>query len=78
MVFVSNCWLCYQLQCSVLDDESSAPASALLWLYYFLAQHYDQKREYLKAMEYVDLAIDHTPTLVEAYSYKAKIFKVCF
>ncbi|XP_055333659.1 N-alpha-acetyltransferase 16, NatA auxiliary subunit-like [Paramacrobiotus metropolitanus] len=55
-------------------DDSVLP-STLLWLYYYLAQHYDQKKDYDKAMEFIDLAIAHTPTLVESYSFKAKILK---
>ncbi|OWA49775.1 N-alpha-acetyltransferase 16, NatA auxiliary subunit [Hypsibius exemplaris] len=57
------------------SSDEDLPASTLLWTYYFLAQHSDQKRDYIKALEYVDLAIEHTPTLVESYSFKAKIYK---
>ena len=75
--------LSYRWRTSVSDhfflfllDADEPPASTLLWIYYFLAQHCDQKRDYAKALEYVDLAIEHTPTLVESYSFKAKIYKV--
>lgn len=60
------------------DQEAGAPrepASALLWTYYFLSQHYDHQRESLKALEFVNLAIEHTPTLIELFVVKGKIFK---
>lgn len=51
------------------------PASALLWTYYFLAQHYDYLRNTEKALEYINLAIDHTPTLIELFVCKGRIYK---
>ena len=46
-----------------------------LWLLLFGAQHFDIKKDYKQALALIDEAIDHTPTLVEAYTTKAKIFK---
>ena len=40
------------------------PATALLWLLYYMAQHFDYKREYQKALDTINEAIDHTPTLI--------------
>lgn len=51
------------------------PASALLWTYYFLAQHFDSLRITDRALEYVNLAIEHTPTLIELFVLKGKIYK---
>lgn len=51
------------------------PASALLWTYYYLAQHYDHKRDTTKALEFMNLAIEHTPTLIELFVCKGRIFK---
>lgn len=51
------------------------PASALLWTYYFVAQHYDHLRDTTKALEYLDAAIEHTPTLIELFVCKGRIFK---
>lgn len=51
------------------------PASALLWTYYFLAQHYDYLRNTGKALEFINLAIEHTPTLIELFVAKGKIYK---
>ncbi|KAG5673749.1 hypothetical protein PVAND_003769 [Polypedilum vanderplanki] len=61
------------------DDSSNGipqePASALLWTYYYLAQHYDYLKNTVKALEYVNLAIEHTPTLIELFVIKGKIYK---
>ncbi|CAF1021988.1 unnamed protein product [Adineta steineri] len=57
------------------DDEDIEPASTLLWLQYYLAQHYDYLNKIDKAFEFIDQAIRDTPTLVELYMFKAKIFK---
>jgi N-alpha-acetyltransferase 15/16, NatA auxiliary subunit len=51
------------------------PVSALLWTYYFLSQHYDYLRESEKALEFINKAIDHTPTLIELFVMKGKIYK---
>lgn len=58
-------------------DESpeKEPATALLWVLYYLSQHYDFLKEYNKALEIVDEAINHTPTLIELFMLKGKIFK---
>merc|ERR1711915_135142 len=49
--------------------------TSLLWTYYFLAQHYDHKGDFQKALELVNAAIDHTPTLIELFTLKGKIYK---
>ncbi|EDO40471.1 predicted protein, partial [Nematostella vectensis] len=49
--------------------------SALLWTYFFLSQHYDHLRDTEKALDYINKAIDHTPTLIEAYMVKGRIYK---
>lgn len=61
------------------DEESEnvpvEPASALLWTYYFIAQHFDHQDDVAKALEYIDLAIEHTPTLIELFVMKGRIYK---
>jgi peptide alpha-N-acetyltransferase len=60
------------------DQEENLPvepASALLWVYYFIAQHFDQQDDVAKALEYIDLAIEHTPTLIELFVMKGRIYK---
>lgn len=62
---------------SVEDATSGVkePASALLWVYYFLAQHYDHLHETDKAISYIEAAIEHTPTLIELFVVKGRIYK---
>jgi len=49
--------------------------SCLLFSYMVLAEHYDFCGETEKALEFADKAIEHTPTLVEIYACKARIYK---
>lgn len=63
---------------SAADEAANLPAepaSALLWTLYFLAQHYDHLRETEKALQYINLAIAHTPTLIELFVAKGRIYK---
>lgn len=57
-------------------DNPNEPASALLWTYYYLAQHYDFLGQTKKALDEIDAAIDHTPTLIELFVTKGRIYKV--
>uniref|UniRef100_A0A1L8DWR9 Putative acetyltransferase n=1 Tax=Nyssomyia neivai TaxID=330878 RepID=A0A1L8DWR9_9DIPT len=57
------------------DSIPKEPASALLWTLYYLAQHYDFLRETEKALKYIDAAIEHTPTLIELFVTKGRIYK---
>jgi len=52
------------------------PPSAQLWVLFFLVRHYTTIGNTQKAMEYVDKAIEHTPTMMELYMIKAKVYKV--
>jgi len=66
-----------QLKVRSFESSGSPQESptSLLWTYYFLAQHYDYKGDYLKALELVNAAIEHTPTLIELFTLKGKIYK---
>ena len=59
------------------DDEypDTETPSSMVWAYYLLANHLDQVEEYDDALKLINLAIDHTPTIVELYMLKAKILK---
>ena len=61
-----------------VSDAENAPPSALVWTMYFLAQHYDQLGNTAKALQFVKLVEEHTPTMVEIHMIKAKIYKVTF
>ncbi|KAF9930828.1 N-alpha-acetyltransferase 16, NatA auxiliary subunit [Linnemannia zychae] len=59
------------------DNSGSTvePPTALLWTLYFIAQHYDFKRQSKEALAHINRAIEHTPTLVELYMTKGRILK---
>ncbi|EFA02495.1 N-alpha-acetyltransferase 16, NatA auxiliary subunit isoform X2 [Tribolium castaneum] len=58
-----------------LNNGPKEPASALLWVYYYLAQHHDYLNQTEKAVSYIDAAIEHTPTLIELFVTKGRIYK---
>jgi len=72
--YLTNLTKCGTFHVSNETDEIE-PASTLLWLQYYLAQHYDHLGQIDKAFQFIDQAIHDTPTLVELYMFKAKIFK---
>jgi len=49
--------------------------TTVLWIYYYLAQHFDHLENYQRAHKFIDEALNHTPTLIELYMMKAKILK---
>ncbi|XP_022648496.1 N-alpha-acetyltransferase 15, NatA auxiliary subunit-like [Varroa jacobsoni] len=51
------------------------PITALVWAFYYACQHFDLRGETQRALEIIDEAIEHTPTLIELYLAKAKVFK---
>ena len=55
-------------------DTNETPV-AYIWTCYFLAQHYLYMKDFNKAQEFVDMAIKHTPTIVEFYILKGRILK---
>lgn len=57
------------------DDKEREPPCTILWTYYFMAQHYDHYRDTENALKFINQAIDHTPTLVELFVTKARIYK---
>ncbi|TKR77240.1 hypothetical protein L596_018250 [Steinernema carpocapsae] len=58
-----------------LPAHSNTSLTVILWLYYFLAQHYDRLGNYTLAMKYIDQAVQHTPTPIEVLTAKARILK---
>jgi peptide alpha-N-acetyltransferase len=55
--------------------ELEEPPSTILWTMIFLAQHFDREKNYVRALELIDEAIEHTPLAIDAYMYRAKILK---
>lgn len=63
---------------SKFDEKAvskTEPPTTLIWTLYFMAQHWDFVGDTKKAMTYINEAIDHTPTILELYMVKAKIYK---
>ncbi|KAI0747030.1 NMDA receptor-regulated protein 1a [Daedaleopsis nitida] len=46
-----------------------------IWTLYFLAQHHSFLGRHKKAVELLDEAVTHTPTLPELYMFKARVLK---
>jgi len=58
--------------CDPSDQENP---TSLLFTWMLAAQHFNLLGETAKAFEFIDKAIEHTPTLVELYGVKARIYK---
>jgi len=46
-----------------------------IWVYYFVAQHFYFLGNMEKALNFINMALDKTPTVVEFYMLKSKIFE---
>ncbi|XP_067848581.1 N-alpha-acetyltransferase 16, NatA auxiliary subunit-like isoform X2 [Heptranchias perlo] len=57
------------------ENGEKEPPTTLLWTQYYLAQHCDKLGQYALALEYINTAIESTPTLIELFYVKAKIYK---
>ncbi|KAM9049383.1 N-alpha-acetyltransferase 16, NatA auxiliary subunit isoform 2-T2 [Megaptera novaeangliae] len=60
---------------SSYENGETEPPTTLLWVQYFLAQHFDKLGQYSLALDYINAAIASTPTLIELFYMKAKIYK---
>jgi peptide alpha-N-acetyltransferase len=57
------------------ENEEEQDPTVYLWLLYYSAQHYLFIKNYPEAFKYINEAISHTPTVVDLYIVKAKIYK---
>ncbi|XP_040847277.1 N-alpha-acetyltransferase 16, NatA auxiliary subunit isoform X2 [Ochotona curzoniae] len=60
---------------SPCENGEKEPPTTLLWVQYFLAQHFDKLGQHSLALDYINAAIANTPTLIELFYMKAKIYK---
>ncbi|XP_023407016.1 N-alpha-acetyltransferase 16, NatA auxiliary subunit isoform X7 [Loxodonta africana] len=60
---------------SPYENGEKEPPTTLLWVRYFLAQHFDKLGQYSLALDYINAAIASTPTLIELFYMKARIYK---
>lgn len=56
----------------IADIESE---TVLLWVYFFIARMYDRQKNHQKALEIINVAIEHSPGTVDLLIAKAKIYK---
>ncbi|KZV98700.1 N-terminal acetyltransferase A, auxiliary subunit [Exidia glandulosa HHB12029] len=49
--------------------------STYLWTLYFLAQHHSKLGDQSRALELLDVALTHTPTLPELYTLRARVLR---
>uniref|UniRef100_A0A8D0EDR6 N-alpha-acetyltransferase 16, NatA auxiliary subunit n=1 Tax=Salvator merianae TaxID=96440 RepID=A0A8D0EDR6_SALMN len=59
----------------VTENGDQEPPTTLLWVRYFLAQHFDKLGQFSLALDYINTAVASTPTLIELFYLKAKIYK---
>jgi peptide alpha-N-acetyltransferase len=57
-----------------ITSSKEAP-SVYIWVNAFLAQMYDSQKMYSKALDAINVAIEHSPTVVELLMTKARIYK---
>ncbi|KAG2003328.1 NMDA receptor-regulated protein 1a [Coprinopsis cinerea AmutBmut pab1-1] len=58
-----------------LKEKYSDDPTTYLWTLYFLAQHHSYLGRHQQAMELINQAIDHTPTLPDLYLFKGRVLK---
>ena len=69
-------WLSSIETTGCLKGESTREMpSTRMWLLTLLGQHCDMMGKTAEALEHIDNAIDHTPTLLDLYMLKARILK---
>ncbi|EGC38306.1 hypothetical protein DICPUDRAFT_149048 [Dictyostelium purpureum] len=56
------------------SSEKESP-STILWCYYYLGQHYDKLNDFKESLDYIEQGIKHTPTCLDFYVIKAKLYK---
>ncbi|KIP11893.1 hypothetical protein PHLGIDRAFT_82848 [Phlebiopsis gigantea 11061_1 CR5-6] len=56
-------------------SSESEPPTTYLWTLYFLAQHHSHIGEHARAIELLDEALSHTPTLPELLMLKGRVLK---
>ena len=60
---------------TIQGEEGEQDPTVHLWLLYFTAQHFYFRRDFDRAFNYLNKAIEHTPTVVDLYVLKAKLYK---
>uniref|UniRef100_A0A4X2KSY2 N-alpha-acetyltransferase 16, NatA auxiliary subunit n=1 Tax=Vombatus ursinus TaxID=29139 RepID=A0A4X2KSY2_VOMUR len=61
---------------SPYENGEKEPPATLVWVRYFLAQHFDKLGQCSLALDYINAAIASAPNLIELFYINAKIYKV--
>ena len=56
-------------------NETPAPPTTAVWILYYQSQHFDLLGNHTLALDFINNAIQHTPTLPDLYMFKARIYK---
>jgi len=57
------------------EEKNSESPSTILWVLTYLAHSADYRAQWSKALDYVNRAIAHTPTMLDLYMVRAGIYK---
>lgn len=57
------------------DSEEIEDPSVLLWSYYFYANFLDGIGRTVEALQYIDRAVSHTPTVVDLYLSRGRMYR---
>lgn len=60
---------------TLAGEEEEQDPTVYLWLLFFTAQHFYLLRDFERALHYVNKGIEHTPTVIDLYVLKARIYK---
>jgi len=60
---------------TTLSQYKDVEPTTYLWTLYFLAQHYSYISQHAKALNLLELAIEHTPTLPELHMLRGRVLK---
>jgi len=58
-----------------VEVEAVENPATIVWVHFFLAQHYDQRGKVEQALMNIDAAIAHTPTIPDMHLCKARILR---
>ena len=72
---VTGYYTCLKQSSTFQEDSSVEPPTTFLWTVYFLAQWYDYIHDFPRALQLIDEALQHSPTVVELLMTKARIYK---
>lgn len=56
-------------------DEYKQSPTVTLWTWCYIAQHFDKVGKVEEALQYINKAINHTPTLIELHTLKGKMLR---